>query len=71
MSPPAMIDNQEPAINGHTAHAPASKIATMPHTTSIPVKGVTKRDAIEDMAGNWADFKFAPIRESQVSRSSK
>ncbi|EMD00030.1 hypothetical protein BAUCODRAFT_62660 [Baudoinia panamericana UAMH 10762] len=41
----------------------------MPHTTSIPVGGATKPETIEAMAGNWSDFQFAPIRESQVSRA--
>ncbi|KAK5108125.1 Thiamine thiazole synthase [Meristemomyces frigidus] len=68
MSPAPMM--YELATNGSkTTTIPAAKMATMPHTTSIPVTAPTKPEVIEDMAGNWADFKFAPIRESQVSRA--
>nr|POE47926.1 thiamine thiazole synthase [Quercus suber] len=66
MSPPAMM--YEPPTNGHAA-APAAKIAHLPHSTAVPVGGHTKPETVEAMAGNWADFKFAPIRESQVSRA--
>lgn len=60
----------ESASNGTTtAPVQTAKMATMPHTTSVPVSGATKPQAIEDMAGHWSDFKFAPIRESQVSRA--
>merc|ERR1711915_499882 len=60
----------EPATNGSTtATIPTAKMATMPHTTSVPVGGATKPQTIEEMAGKWSDFRFAPIRESQVSRA--
>ncbi|KAK4545085.1 Thiamine thiazole synthase [Oleoguttula mirabilis] len=70
MSPPAMM--YEPASNGSsttTTTIPSAKIATMPHTTSIPVGGATKPETIEAMAGNWSNFSFAPIRESQIART--
>lgn len=51
-----------------TATIPATKM-TLPHVNAVPVNGTTKSETIEDMAGNWNDFKFAPIRESQVSRA--
>ncbi|KAK0773555.1 thiamine metabolism-related protein [Friedmanniomyces endolithicus] len=59
----------EPTTSPATAPASAAKTAIMPHTTSVPVKGHTNPQSIEDMAGAWKDFQFAPIRESQVSRA--
>merc|ERR1711939_1051569 len=68
MSPPAAM--YEPATNGSTtATIPTAKMATMPHTTSVPVGGATKPQTWEEMAGKWSDFRFNPIRESQVSRA--
>lgn len=60
----------EPASTG-TADAPipTAKMAAIPHTTSVPVGGATKPQTIDEMAGKWSDFRFAPIRESQVSRA--
>jgi len=69
MSPHAMTDDF--AANGSTTTAPvpSAKMATFPHTASIPVGGATKQETIDEMAGKWSDFSFAPIRESQVSRA--
>merc|ERR1711988_516149 len=68
ISPPAAM--YEPATNGSTTTTiPTAKMATMPHTTSVPVGGATKPQTIEEMAGKWSDFRFNPIRESQVSRA--
>ncbi|KAK0971974.1 thiamine metabolism-related protein, partial [Friedmanniomyces endolithicus] len=66
MSPPMM---DEPTTNPSTVPASAAKTTIMPHTTNVPVNGHTKPQTIEDMAGAWKDFQFAPIRESQVSRA--
>lgn len=68
MSPSAVY---EPAVNdmAKTTTAPAGKMATLPHTTAVPINGTTKPETIEEMAGQWSDFHFAPIRESQVSRA--
>lgn len=60
---------QEPASNGHTVPVAASKLAAIPHTTAVPVGGYTKPQTVDEMAGKWSDFKFAHIRESQVSRA--
>ena len=60
---PSAVNFGEPATNGTTT----AKLATVPHTTAVPMNGTT--NSIEEMAGRWADFKFSPIRESQVSRS--
>ncbi|KAK4613481.1 Thiamine thiazole synthase [Fulvia fulva] len=68
MSPPAMMYEQ-PASNGHSVPVAASKLAGLPHNTAIPVGGHTKPQTVDEMAGNWSDFKFAHIRESQVSRA--
>lgn len=47
----------------------SSKMAVLPHTTAVPVKGQTKPETVEAMAGKWENFKFQPIRESQISRA--
>jgi hypothetical protein len=61
-----MLD--ESPLNGSSNAIPAAKIATMPHTTSVPVTGKqTDQATIEEMAGKWSDFKFAPIREVRHS----
>lgn len=60
---------QESSTNGHTVPVAASKLGSIPHATAIHVNGATKTETIDEMAGNWSNFKFAPIRESQVSRA--
>ncbi|QIW96326.1 hypothetical protein AMS68_001844 [Peltaster fructicola] len=47
----------------------ATKVAAVPHTTAVPVKGAANEPTIDEMTGKWADFTFNPIRESQVSRA--
>jgi ribulose 1,5-bisphosphate synthetase/thiazole synthase len=37
--------------------------------SAVPVGGQTESETIEAMAGEWKDFTFRPIRESQVSRA--
>ena len=68
MSPHAMTDD---SLNGSSTEtvAPPAKMATFPYHASIPVGAPTKQETIEEMAGKWSDFHFAPIRESQVSRA--
>ncbi|EME81519.1 uncharacterized protein MYCFIDRAFT_211863 [Pseudocercospora fijiensis CIRAD86] len=69
MSPPAM-SFQEPATTSNANYTvQASKLAALPHHNALPVNGLTKTATIDDMAGRWSDFSFAPIRESQVSRA--
>jgi thiamine thiazole synthase len=47
----------------------ATKMSAVPHASGVPVTGAVKPQAtIEEMAGKWKDFRFRPIRESQVSR---
>ena len=50
-------------------HPVATLTAVQPHTTAIPINGVSKVDTVEQMAGKWETFSFAPIRESEVSRA--
>lgn len=64
-----MMHFQEPSSNGHTVAVPSSKVANLPHATAVPVKAASKTQSIEEMAGKWSDFTFAPIRESHVSRA--
>jgi len=54
---------QEPAVE-----AVAAKTMNLPHSTAVPVKA-SKAQNVEDFAGDWTNFKFAHIRESQVSRA--
>ncbi|GAB7357145.1 hypothetical protein MBLNU459_g7938t1 [Dothideomycetes sp. NU459] len=63
MSPPAMMF-QEPA-----SPTISSKMASVPHAAAIPVGGQTKPQTVEAMAGQWKNFSFQPIRESEVSRA--
>lgn len=60
---------EQPASTGNTVPVSASKLASVPHTTAVPVGGFTSTKTIDEMAGRWSDFKFAHIRESQVSRA--
>ena len=68
MAPSAVsYTHDEPVGNGHAPTATA-KMAALPHHNAVPVGKATEQEAIEEMAGKWSDFKFKPIRESQVSR---
>ena len=68
MSPPGLMYDDS-ANGSSTTTIPAAKIQNLPHTTSVQVGASTKKETIEEMAGQWSDFKFRPIRESQVSRA--
>jgi len=69
MAPSAVsYTHDEPVGNGHAPTATA-KMAALPHHNAVPVGKATEQEAIEEMAGKWSDFKFKPIRESQVSRA--
>ena len=50
------------------ATSPTFERAT-PVTTKFPSKASNSLPTIADMEGNWENFRFAPIRESQVSRA--
>ncbi|WPH00389.1 thiamine thiazole synthase [Acrodontium crateriforme] len=65
MSPPALMMDVQ---SNDSTTIPTTKM-TLPQVNSVPVNGTTKMETIDDMAGKWNDFKFAPIRESQVSRA--
>lgn len=56
MTPPAAV-------------SPPQQVAQMATPSSKLAVGGTKDQTIEDMLGRWDDFRFAPIRESQVSRA--
>lgn len=60
MSPSAVIQ-PESISNGRPVPVASSKLASL--------NGSAKSQTIEEMAGNWDDFSFAHIRESQVSRA--
>ncbi|KAF7118377.1 hypothetical protein CNMCM5793_007891 [Aspergillus hiratsukae] len=62
MSPPAAI--YEPAV------APTATLKSkvvVPET--VPASGTSQTHLLDHFGGKWDDFKFAPIRESQVSRA--
>jgi thiamine thiazole synthase len=48
---------------------PSKKLDLGSVNSAVPVGGQTKGETIEAMAGEWKDFTFRPIRESQVSRA--
>jgi thiamine thiazole synthase len=48
---------------------PSKKLNLGSVDSAVPVGGQTKGETIEAMAGEWKDFTFRPIRESQVSRA--
>ncbi|ATY64127.1 thiazole biosynthetic enzyme [Cordyceps militaris] len=62
MSPPAAISPPQYAA------VPVTKAASGHNAVAVPAADST-RLAIDDMLGQWDSFKFAPIRESQVSRA--
>lgn len=62
MSPPAATFQE---LGSVTAALPMK--ATGGDNGTIKANGVDK--TIPEMAGNWDDFQFQPIRESQVSRA--
>lgn len=64
-----MMQFQEPVIQTGTNGTLPAKLATLSHATSVPVKGNTQQQTVDDFEGKWDSFKFAPIRESQVSRA--
>lgn len=62
MSPPAAIFE--------SASVPASSIKSkvvVPET--VPAGEASQTKLLDHFAGKWDQFKFAPIRESQVSRA--
>ncbi|RAL01357.1 thiamine thiazole synthase [Aspergillus ibericus CBS 121593] len=61
MSPPAAIF--EPTV------APTGIKANVVVPQAAPVKESSQTQLLDHFAGKWEDFKFAPIRESQVSRA--
>ncbi|KAJ8611625.1 hypothetical protein MRB53_037849 [Persea americana] len=65
MAPIAITPESE--TNGHD-FITASKMANLPHKTTIPVNGKAQ-ESFDEFAGKWNDFAFRPIRESQVSRA--
>lgn len=75
MSPPAAIYTPE-ATNGNGVHAvkdlPLKQKNGVDGHNGAAVKaanGENNQVLLNQFAGKWDDFKFAPIRESQVSRA--
>lgn len=64
MTPPAAIF--EPSV----APTTTLKGKAIPETTTTTLTGdVTQTKLLDNFGGKWDQFKFAPIRESQVSRA--
>jgi thiamine thiazole synthase len=61
MSPPAAIF--EPAV----APTGIKGKVVIPETTTV--EGASQTKLLDTFGGKWDQFKFAPIRESQVSRA--
>ncbi|KAL4959020.1 thiamine thiazole synthase [Aspergillus stella-maris] len=61
MSPPAAIF--EPTV------APTGIKGKVVVPETVPVDGASQTRLLDHFGGKWDDFKFAPIRESQVSRA--
>jgi len=64
MSPPAAIF--EPATVAPTG---IKGKVNVPETVSTTLTGQGQSKLLEQFGGKWDEFKFAPIRESQVSRA--
>lgn len=63
MSPPAAI--YEPTV----APTGIKGKVVVPETVSTTLTGQGQSKLLEQFGGKWDEFKFAPIRESQVSRA--
>lgn len=63
MSPPAAI--YEPAV----APTGIKGKVIVPEALSTTLTGQGQSKLLEQFGGKWNEFKFAPIRESQVSRA--
>lgn len=61
MSPPAAIF--EPTV------VPTGIKSNVVVPEAAPVTGSSQTQLLDHFAGKWDNFKFAPIRESQVSRA--
>ena len=64
MSPPIATE----ALTS-TVTANGVKGKTVNHDQTVQLKGESQGKLLDDFAGKWDTFKFAPIRESQVSRA--
>jgi Thi4 family len=65
MSPPAAILEPAPVVT-----MPDFKGKLFPKPKTATVQGsASETSLLEQFGGKWDDFKFAPIRESQVSRA--
>jgi thiamine thiazole synthase len=63
MSPPAAIFESSPVMTT------GLKDKLTPELLSFTTQGQQQTKLLDEFAGKWDNFKFAPIRESQVSRA--
>ncbi|GES63519.1 thiazole biosynthesis enzyme [Aspergillus terreus] len=63
MSPPAAMFEPTVAPTGIKGKV------VVPESAPVQVEGVSKTALLDHFGNKWDDFKFAPIRESQVSRA--
>lgn len=66
MSPPAAIFESAPVA---TTSNGGLKDKLTPEVLSFTTQGQQQAKLLDEFAGKWDNFKFAPIRESQVSRA--
>jgi thiamine thiazole synthase len=66
MSPPAAIFESAPVM---TTTNGGLKDKLTPEVLSFTTQGQQQTKLLDEFAGKWDNFKFAPIRESQVSRA--
>lgn len=63
MSPPAALYEPTAVPTGIKGKV------NVPETSTAPLTGQGQSKLLEQFGGKWDEFKFAPIRESQVSRA--
>ena len=67
MSPPVALYNE-----AHTLTSTRTKANALDNEAKVTLTGAVEAGQtklLDDFGGKWSDFKFAPIRESQVSRT--
>jgi len=65
MSPPAATYIESP----HVTQPALSDMKKTKAVQSQAVSGKAQAKTVDELFGNWENFTFAPIRESQVSRA--
>ncbi|KAH8906270.1 thiamine thiazole synthase [Coniochaeta sp. PMI_546] len=64
-----ILTNRRYIMAPPSAVSPPARSAELATSTKVPVNLPKTTQTIDEMMGQWDNFKFAPIRESQVSRA--